>query len=348
MRIFLYLVPLALLAGALGCSLGRPSLPAGRGWVRLLGRWDASNAPDRIVAVNPGSSFEFRYQGMACVLDFDRSANKPPLPQLWVRFDGVWTKLVVDADRLVLGRDAQPGRHEVWVVIKALDEHQPRWTPPLVASLTLTGIEVPGGRLVNPPARRRRILEAVGDSITEGILVYKEGKEWTDRADSRFTYAFRTAEALGAEPRIIGFGAQGVTRGGNGGTPPVGLAYPFVYQDVEAREAPADVVVINHGCNDGGAKSIESGYLNLIRLVRRSNPKAHIFCIVPFAQVHSRSIEEAVASARTDWDLKVHLVRTRGWLDPKTDTTDDVHPSAEGHAKAAEKLTDFIRKTLRW
>jgi len=344
------MVPLALVAGALGCSLGRAPLHEGCGWVRLLGRWDASQAPDRIVAVNPGSSFEFRFQGTMCVLDFDRSANPPygGLPQLWVRFDGVWTKHGVDTDRLVLGRDAQPGRHEVWVVIKALDERQPRWTPPLVASLTLTGIEVPGGQLVTPPARRRRIFEAVGDSITEGIGVYKEGKDGPDRADSRFTYAFRTAEALGAGPRIIGFGAQGVTKGGNGGTPPVGLAYPFVYKDVPAEEAPADVVVINHGCNDGAAKSIESGYLNLIRRVRERNPKAHIFCIVPFAQVHAYSIEEAVASARVDWDLKVHLVRTRGWLDPKTDTTDGVHPSAEGHAKAAEKLTAFIRETLRW
>ena len=349
MKTLLHLVPLALVAGALGCSLWRPSTVAGRGHIRLVGRWDASHAPDRIVAVNPGSSFEFRYRGTSCVLLFDRSANPPyggPLPQLWVQFDGAWTKHVLDRDRLVLGTDAAPGRHQVWVILKSADEHQARWTPPLVASLTLTGVEVPGGKLLEPPRRRKLILEAIGDSITEGILVYKEGKDWPDRADSRFTYAFRTAEALGAEPRIIGFGAQGLTHGGNGGTPAVGLAYPFVYKDVPAEEAPADVVVINQGCNDGGAKSIETLYLGLIRLARRRNPDAHIFCLIPFAQVHARSIGAAVVSARADWDTKVYLVRTQGWLDPKADTTDGVHPSAEGHTKAAEKLTAFIRATL--
>jgi lysophospholipase L1-like esterase len=335
------------MVGACGCSLLQPALPPGRGMIRLLGRWDASGAPERIVAVNPGSSFEFRYEGTNCVLHFDRSANKAPLPQLWVEFDGEWTKQVVDRDALALGEGAKPGRHQVWAVVKALDEHQPRWKPPLVASLTLTGIEVPDGKLLRPPRQRRLILEAIGDSITEGILVYKEGKDWPDKADSRFTYAFQTSEALGAEPRIIGFGAQGVAKGGNGGVPPVGLAYPFVYEGIPAEERPADIVVINQGCNDWNAPSIENGYRNLLRIVRKRNPDAYVFCLIPFAQAQVKSIQGAVAAALAEGDRRVFLVETKGWLDPKADTTDGVHPSAEGHAKAAEQLTAFIKRTLR-
>jgi lysophospholipase L1-like esterase len=333
---------------ACGCSPWQASASR-RGTIRLLGRWDASGAPTRFVAVNPGSSFQFRYTGTACVLHFDRSANKPPLPQLWVQFDGEWSKQVVDRDEIVLGEGAAAGRHEVWTIVKALDEHQARWKPPLVAALTLKGVEVPDGQLSSPPRRKRLLVEAIGDSITEGVLAVRAGKlsEWTEIADARATWAFQTALALGAEPRILGFGAQGVTNGGNGGVPPAPLAYPFVYEGVPAHEVPADVVLINHGCNDGGVPNIENGYRNLIKLARERNPDAAIFCLVPFAQVHERSIRFAVEGAHNEGDAKVHLVETSGWIDPKADTTDGVHPNLQGHEKAAKLLTAFVRKTLR-
>ena len=343
------MMSLAVLLSANGCSPWLASSARGRGTIRLLGRWDASGAPGRIVTVNPGSSFEFCYQGTSCVLHFDRSGNKPPLPQLWVELDGEWTKQVVDRDQIVLGEGAKAGRHQAWVVVKALDEHQARWKPPLVAALTLAGVEVPEGRLLAPPRRKRLLFEAIGDSITEGVLAVRGGKleEWTEIADARATWAFQTALALGAEPRIVGFGAHGVTRGGNGGVPPVGLAYPFVCDGVPAVERPADIVAINQGCNDGGVPNIENGYRNLIKLARKRNPRAAIFCLVPFAQVHERSVRFAVEGVHNEGDARVYLVETRGWIDPKADTTDGVHPNLAGHEKAAKELAAFIRKTLK-
>lgn len=329
-----------------GCWPRGTTLPPDRARVRLLGRWDTSGAPDRFLAVNPGSSLAFRYEGTTCVLHVDRSANKPPLPQLWVQLDGTWAKHVVDSDTIVVGEDAAAGPHEVWVVLKSADEHQSRWREPLVASFTLTGIEAPGGTFLLPPPRKPRILEAIGDSITEGILVDGKGKDWPDKADSRATYAFLTAMALDCEPRIIGFGAQGVTRGGNGGVPPAGLAYPFVHNGVAAADDPADIVVINHGANDGGVPNIENVYRRLIALARQRNPQAEIFCVGPFPQVHGRSVRYAVAGARADGDTHVYFVSTEGWLDRKADTTEGVHPNAQGHAKAAKKLTAVIRETM--
>ena len=340
---------LALLCGLCGCIPTREATAPDEATLRLLGRWDARGAPHRLVAVNPGSSFQFRYKGGLCRLHVDRSANQDPMPQLWVNFDGTWTLHVLDRDTIELGSAVERGRHEVWVVLKSAREHQSRWRPPLVASLTLTAVTAPDGRFLSAPRRRRRIIEFVGDSITEGILVHPQakGKTWPDLADSRLTYAFRAAEALDAEPRLIGFGAQGVTKAGNGGVPPAGLAYPFVYADAPAADDPADVVVINHGGNDSGVPNIEAGYRNLIRLVRRHSPNADIFCVVPFPQVHARSISRAVAAVRADGDEHVHHVDTRGWLDRKADTTEGVHPNPQGHAKAAERLIKIIRQTLR-
>ena len=331
-----------------GCAALRDMPAQTQATVRLLGRWDASGAPERLIAVNPGSSLEFRYRGTSCTLHVDASNLRAPYPQLWVQFDGQWSKVSLDRGEIAIGEGAVEGTHRVWVILKSADEHQPRWKPPLVAALVVTGIEAPGGRFLRPPRKRRLVLEAIGDSITEGILAVRAGRrnEWTEIADSRATYAFRTAMALGAEPRIIGFGRQGITIGGNGGVPPVGLAYPFVYDRVPAAERPADIVVINQGSNDGRARSIEHGYLNLIRLVRSRNPGAEIFCLVPFTQVHAESVRRAVASARAAGDDHVHLVETAGWLDPKTDTTDGVHPNLKGHEKAAARLTEVIRQRL--
>ena len=58
-----------------------------------------------------------------------------------------------------------------------------------------------------------------------------------------------------------------ITSSRRGGVPPAGLAYPFVCEGVPAKDRPADIVVINHGCNDGGVPNIENGYRNLIKLV---------------------------------------------------------------------------------
>lgn len=342
------LVVVAVMCVVGGCA-GLRSLPSQtEATVRLLGRWDASQAPGRLVAVNPGSSFEFRYRGTYCVLHVEASNLRPPYPQLWAQFDAEWSKVSVQSERIVIGDGAAERTHRVWVVLKSADEHQPRWKPPLVAALVVTGLEAPGGRFLRPPRKRELILEAIGDSITEGILAVRRGRlsEWTEIADSRATYAFRTAMALGAEPRIIGFGRQGVTIGGNGGVPPVGLAYPFVCDQEPAADRPADIVVINQGSNDHGARSIEHGYLNLIRLVRSRSPGAEVFCLVPFAQVHADSVRRAVASARAAGDDHVHLVETAGWLDPKTDTTDGVHPNLKGHEKATARLTEVIRQRL--
>jgi len=346
------LLPIALLCLA-GCVILRQPPDPNHCRVRLLGRWDASGAPDRLVTVNPGSSVEFAYEGTSCVLHVDRELNRVPLPQLWVRFDGTWTKHEVDRDEIVLGEGASRGEHAVWVVVKALSEHQSRWKKPLVGSLTVTGISLTQGEgvgFVSPPSKRKLILEAIGDSITEGVLVHRKGSptEWTEIADARLTYAFRTAEALGAEPRIIGFGRQGLTREGNGGVPPVGLAYPFLYDGVPADDPPADIVLINHGGNDSGAPSIHTGYRKLIERVRARNPEAAIFCVVSFPQTHAKSVADAVVDVRAAGDMRVYFVQTKGWMDRDKDTTDGVHPNVQGHEKAAKKLVEFIRTTLAY
>jgi lysophospholipase L1-like esterase len=38
----------------------------------------------------------------------------------------------------------------------------------------------------------------------------------------------------------------------------------------------------------------------------------------------------------------VHFVDTTGWVDPATDTSDNVHPTDAGHRKIANRLIPII------
>ena len=138
---------------------------------------------------------------------------------------------------------------------------QPRWFQPLVGRTALLGIEVEERGVL--PADDRKIVEFVGDSITEGVLIdadYAEKPAYTWDQHNRVyqddvtaTYGWLTAEALNLRPVMMGYGAVGATRGGCGGVVKAASAYPFVYDGVPyAGEAP-DYIVINHGANDRGA-----------------------------------------------------------------------------------------------
>jgi lysophospholipase L1-like esterase len=226
-----------------------------------------------------------------------------------------------------------------------------RWNPPLESALFFTGVEVgEGGELLTPPPPPRMRIEFLGDSITEGILAEGKGErpQFPHLTDGRRAYAYQTAERLNAQPRVVGFGRLGITVPGNGGVPVAIDSFLFVYDSVLKDRWSPTAVVINLGTNDGKATAEEFGpkYLEYLQLVRESYGRARIFCMRPFNGAHADEIRQAVVDMRKGMDLRVHYVDTTGWIDPKEDTTDGLHPNIAGHRKAAEKLAAFIRETL--
>ena len=231
--------------------------------IQLYGRWDRRDA-DRAITVNSGSHIVARFEGAGASARFDVSKNKAPFPTLaWRIDDQPWQEAEVAAT-LELARGLEKGPHSLVLFVRDLDEHQPRWSPPLSASVTFLGLDLPEGKLLDPPAEPKLKIEFLGDSITEGVRVHNSepGKTtWPWQGDGRVAYPTQTAERLGAQWRQCGFGRLGVLIPGNGGVPVAADSFNFFYQDCPRDAWQPDVVVINQGTNDGGARRSVSSLL---------------------------------------------------------------------------------------
>lgn len=344
----------ALLAAASVCAVvsgadpGPPpaALPSS---MQFIGRWDLRR-PGQAVTVYSGSHMVARFDAPSLTARFNISANRAPVPTLaWRIDDSEWQEAEV-AQSVKLAEGLKPGEHTLMLMARGLDEHQDRWTPPSAASITFTGLDLAGGKLLEPPAEPRLNIEFLGDSITEGVLVHgdRPGKTtWPWKTDGRLAYPTQTALKLNARWRQCGFGAQGVTHGGSGGVPSALDTFEFVYKDCPRDAWQPDVVVINQGTNDGGASADVFGpaYRRYLEMIRNAYPDAKIAALRPFNGAQAENIHAEVKARNNAGDKHVAYVDTTGWLEAG-DYTDGVHPNVQGGAKAAEKLADALRKLV--
>jgi lysophospholipase L1-like esterase len=317
--------------------------------VQFHGRWDRRQ-PDRATTVCAGSYIVARFDGRSITARFDMSRNKAPLPTVAWRIDGIdeqWRESEI-AESLELEKDLKPGEHTILLLVRGLDEHQPRWSEPLTASLTFLGFDFPtGGRLLDPPAEPKLKIEFLGDSITEGVRVHEKqpGREgWTWLTDGLLAWPARTAMKLNAQWRQVGFGRLGITIPGNGGVPVAPDSFDWFYAGCPRDDGQPDVVVINQGTNDRNATSdhFRPGYARYLEVIRKAYPRAKILALRPFNGAHADDIKAEVAARNSSGDANVAFVDTAGWLEP-TDYTDKVHPNAGAGPKLAEKLAPIIR-----
>lgn len=210
-------------------------------------------------AWNPGAYFRVLFSGSSCTLNFDVSANAPPLSQLWWRVDnGPWTPAAVAAaiacaiPALTIGNADVPF-HRLDVVVKSMDSGPTtnRWAAPAPGTIRFTGLTLGAGAGVQTPGRAALNIIVYGDSITEGIRTLGESGATPDVNDAMFGWAFKLGELLGAEIGLVGFGGTGYVTS-LGQVPPFPLSYGLIAQGVVRSFTPApDLVVVNHGTNDG-------------------------------------------------------------------------------------------------
>lgn len=325
---------------------------------RFSGRWDLRVA-GRAVTVSSGSYVRARFSGTALAASFDLASNsttctctpKGAYPTIaWQVDGGEWREAEIAAS-VTLAEGLASGPHTVMLMVRGLDEHQSRWTPPLVASVTFTGFMLAGGgRLEAPLARWRKpalTMEFLGDSITEGVLV-NEGRAgvvpgipfaWSWLADARLSYAGQTAQALGAEWRQVGFGATGLLHGGSGGAPGALETFGSFYAGCPRDSWRPDVVVVNHGTNDGGmpAAEFQALYARYLEMIRKAYPKAKIAALRPFCGAQAGPIRAVVEARVADGDRRVYYVDSTGWYDGP------IHPNADGSAGLATKLAAALK-----
>lgn len=312
-------------------------------YLRFVGRWHCTE--DQAVTSAPGSFFYLAYQGTDAVLHFETKWHTIHTPHLWICVDD-GPRVEVPVDRHLRVHAPQEGNHIVKVLFKSAVEVEHRWHMPLQSAVYFLGFDAQAPGVL--PVCTKPVVEFVGDSITEGVLIDEAlGTGVFDRHyqdDATATYAWLTAEALGWEPVIMGYGAVGVTKGGNGGVPCAAEAYPFCFDGVPVDYGSVTRVIINHGANDRASKpeTFCQGYLDLLQAVSRQHPQAEITLLQPFCGAFGLELQSVVETFRQMHTQPIELVLTQGWIGPKP-----LHPGRGGHRKVAENLTAHFRKKAR-
>ena len=318
--------------------------------IAFSGRWDL-RSPARAITVNSGSYFRVRFAAASINANFDLSLNKPPFPTIAWRIDeGDWKESEI-AGKVGLADGLPAGPHSLWLMVRGIDEHQNRWTSPLVGSVTFTGLDLPAGGQILPAleAWMKPVLklEFLGDSITEGVLVQAGGRgvgktSWPWQTDALHSYACRTAMRLNADWRQVGFGATGLNHGGSGGALGAIKTFNYFHEGCPRDDWQPDVVVINQGTNDAGAppESYAPLYAKYLAMVREAYPKAKIAAVRPFGGAQAASISREVSKAREKGDRAVYYIDTTGWY------SGPLHPGAAASIGLADKLAAALKSEV--
>jgi len=232
---------------------------------------------------------------------------------------------------------------------------------------------------IEPTEASDKLIEFVGDSITCGYGVDDLDSSHhfsTTTEDATKTYAYKTAEKLGADYSLVSFSGYGIISGYSGdGTKQAEQLVPNFYDKMgnsygtfvgdnipqetawDFTKSQPDVVVINLGTNDNSyvkndaAKKEEytAAYVEFLKQVREKNPDATIFCTLGImgAELYP-CIEDAVEQyVKATADAKVHTMNfaTQSMADG---IAADWHPSEKTHEKAAQKLAEEIKGVMGW
>lgn len=317
--------------------------------VRYTGRW--AKLDDAAVTTAPGAYFELAFKGSACDLMFNTDLNPEPVPRLYLQLDG-GAKIEAPVSRYMRVEAPDDGNHVVTVYYKGAMQDQQRWYAPLAGKITFIGANADAeGEL---PADDRKIIEFIGDSITEGIWVdeekhpygstFKNHRNMVFQNDSTATYAYLTAAALGMRPYIMGYGSVGLTKGGGGGVPKASEAYPYTYHNIPNESIGAEIIVINHGANDkiNGAELYLEEYEKFLDIVRQINPDATIIALSAFLGFCNDELGELIEKYNKSRGDNIIYIDSAGWV-----PYEPIHPLREGHQTIAQLLTKEIREKLK-
>lgn len=306
--------------------------------IRYTGRWRVTDS-EAITTAN-GSYFEFSFCGECAVLRFDISNCKRPFPHIYISVDnGADIEVTVDS---LIRISAECGTHSMRVIMKSSVEGQHRWYAPIESAVRFLGADADSFAVL--PEDNRKIIEFIGDSITEGISIDVEyGDSMVYWDDSTAGYAWLTAKSLDMRPVIMGYGCLGTTRRGAGNVPPVNESYGFYSDGYETESANADFIVINHGTNDRNADKDEfmHAYYEFLGTVRKRNPNSRIIALTPFCGALADEIKKSVDNFNEKNADDVFYINTAGWISPEP-----LHPLREGHKTVSARLTEIIKKNF--
>ena len=290
----------------------------------------------------PGSYLQGRFTGTSLKLILAEPTNDNAI---WLKIDqSDWSELHSLKGQTVVDlspRSLASGNHEFMVVKKT----EPTWGG-LSKRLSIRAIQHDAdGQWLGTPGRSGHIVEFIGDSITAGFAV--NGPSSLSNDDPMASYAFQSAQAVGAEPWLMAQSGIGVVRNhpsnqDRGDVEPM----PSRYQKLRLADQP-DIIVVNLGTNDFFASvdtdTLKTAYLKFLTDLLALHPKSWILALRPFHGYYAQSEQQSVESVR---NTHVKFIDTTGWLDFGRYSTDGTHPNLQGHAKVAARLIPILKGYL--
>ncbi len=320
--------------------------------IRLTGRWSTLKNGNAVTTAC-GSMAEFGFCGSSAVLECNTDYMREPYPHLWISVDG-GAYIEASVSRYIRINAKEDGRHIVKIILKSSVEMQHRWFEPLEAKLEIIGYNAEDCFELSEDSRK--IIEFVGDSITEGILADENNRvvkaenfidDQVNRVhqdDSMAAYGYRTAELLGCRAAIFAYGGVGITKGGSGGVPKAEEIYRYCINGVENRSYTPDLIVVNYGANDWNISPeiYIAGYEKVLRVIRETHPGTGIVVLCPFKGFFRQELGKFVDEFNKKYNDNVHYINSYGWI-PK----DPVHPVRENHRVIAEQLAPLLEKFVK-
>ncbi len=349
-------------------ELTESSFAATEEYVKLMGR--NVRTDDITWLVQSGSAAEFTVTGTTAVLQlagdsgYESDANYRPRYAVYVDGELILDKTMDAAEETVTLFEGTASRT---AEVKVMMLSEAMYGAIGVKSVDVTSsVAVP----VKPLAKNELCIEFIGDSIT---CAY--GVEGTSSSDSFKTttenfsksYAYLTAQQLGADYSAVCYSGHGIVSGYSSGDKNADSLIPDCYTlaskhwehttDWDFTKRQNDVVVINLGTNDINYVTAESetrgaefteGYIAFLEMVRANNPEAYIICtlgtmggedLYPY-------IEEAVAARQDAGDEQVMCYASAVQNGSADGYGSDWHPSAVTQQNSAYVLADKICQAL--
>lgn len=310
--------------------------------ISYIGRWHVTN--ESAIATAPGSRFRLAFRGESLILHFCMEFVSSPPPHVWISIDE-GTMVEVPLDRYLRIHARGEGNHVVEVILKSSITYSHRWYQPMSGRIEFVEWIGEHGIL---PKNKKKTIEFVGDSITEGVFVDEElgeGLGWCGRPyqdDVIATYAWLTAKALNLEPIISAYGGVGVTQPG-GTVPKAAEMYPYCFNEAHIPYSNADYILINYGANDREHSSQEflCEYRKLLEVIANHNPSSKLILLAPFCGAFEDELQNLKDSFSIERGRDVIFIKTKGWISPEP-----LHPSRYGHSILANRLIEVLSQYI--
>ncbi|MFD0939696.1 SGNH/GDSL hydrolase family protein [Pedobacter boryungensis] len=323
-------------------------------YIQYTGRVDFTNSAKPKLWAS-GVYVQVKFRGTSCSLQInDEMIWGKVLNYLEIRIDdqpAYRIQLKGKENTLVLAENLTKGDHVVTICKNSEAEN---------GYVEIVGFTCE--KLLPLPAKQKRKMEFIGDSITcgagsdESVIACGKG-EWHDQHNAWFAYGPTTARNLNAQWHLSSVSGIGLMHS----CCDKKIVMPQVFDKVSmARDTikwdfskyQPDVVTVCLGQNDGVQDSTKfcNAYVKFAKTLRGYYPKAKlIFLTSPMAnkELKTALVKYINAVKKTLNDNGEHNIGSY-FFTKQANKGCGGHPSLAEHKEIADELTAYVKKTMKW